>query len=112
MAVDLIEGFSGKWQPERYEDTYTEALRKVVKAKLKGGEVHLAAEPEDEEAPDLMEALRLSVEQMQRGKRPRRTNGAGRLSKKELDERAKELDIPGRSKMSKDELAKAVASAR
>jgi DNA end-binding protein Ku len=112
MAVSLIEGFSTEWRPERYEDTYTEALRKVVKAKLKGGEVHRAAEPEEEETPDLMEALRLSVEQMQRGGRRRRPNGAGRMSKKELEERAKELDIPGRSKMSKDELAEAVASAR
>jgi DNA end-binding protein Ku len=115
MALDLIERFSGTWQPEKYEDTYTDALREVVKAKLKGGEVHRAAEPEEEDVPDLMEALRLSVEQSRRGGRMRRRNGNGRmsaLSKKELDERAKELDIPGRSKMTKDELAKAVASAR
>jgi DNA end-binding protein Ku len=32
-------------------------------------------------------------------------------TKSELEERARELEIPGRSKMSKDELAEAVASA-
>jgi DNA end-binding protein Ku len=115
MALDLIEGFSGTWQPERYEDTYTRALREVVKAKVKGHEVHRAAEPEEEEEPDLMEALRRSVEEAQRG-RGRRRDGSGddaaRLSKKELDERARELEIPGRSKMSKRELAEAVASAK
>jgi DNA end-binding protein Ku len=75
MALNLIEGFSGKWQPERYEDTYTAALRDVIKAKLKGDEVHAAVEPEEDEAPDLMEALRLSVEQMQRTKRSGSRNG-------------------------------------
>jgi len=119
MALDLIEGFSGAWEPERYEDTYTRALREVVKAKVKGNEVHRAAEPEEDEEPDLMEALRRSVEAAQRGRggrRRTRADGSGDelagLSKKELDERARELEIPGRSKMSKRELAKAVASAK
>jgi DNA end-binding protein Ku len=71
MALSLIEGFSAKWQPERYEDTYTAALRDVIKAKLKGKDVHRAPEPTEDETPDLMEALRLSVEQMQRTKRPK-----------------------------------------
>ena len=64
MALQLIEGFSGAWKPERYEDTYTDALRELVQAKLKGHEVH--REPEPTEQPDLMEALRLSVEQARR----------------------------------------------
>ena len=76
MALNLIEGFSGKWEPEKYEDTYTAALREVIKAKLKGHEIHRAPEPEDDEAPDLMEALRLSVEQMQRTKRSGTRNGS------------------------------------
>ena len=33
MALDLIEGFSGNWQPTKYKDTYTAALRRVIKAK-------------------------------------------------------------------------------
>lgn len=64
MALTLIEGFSGTWEPEKYEDTYTDALREVVKAKRRGKDVHELREPEEEEAPpDLMEALRLSIEQ-------------------------------------------------
>jgi DNA end-binding protein Ku len=80
MALNLIEGFSGKWEPERYEDTYTAALRDVIKAKLKGHEIHRAPEPAEDETPDLMEALRLSVEQMQRTKRTAR-NGSKTKSK-------------------------------
>src|SRR5690349_19062535 len=40
MALHLIEGFTSTWKPEKYEDTYTAALRKVVDAKRKGREVH------------------------------------------------------------------------
>jgi DNA end-binding protein Ku len=67
MALQLIDGFAGDWKPERYEDTYTDALRELVEAKLEGHEVHRAREPEPTEQPDLMEALRQSVEQA-RGK--------------------------------------------
>jgi len=70
MALTLIDGFAGEWKPEKYEDTYTEALRDVVKAKRRGKDVHELREPVDEEAPpDLMEALRLSIEQSQKSRR-------------------------------------------
>jgi DNA end-binding protein Ku len=70
MALTLIEGFSGDWTPEKYEDTYTQALRDVVKAKRAGKDVHELREPEEAESPpDLMEALRLSIEQSQKTKR-------------------------------------------
>lgn len=80
MALTLIEGFSGSWEPERYEDTYTAALLEVVKAKRKGKDVHELREPEDEEAPpDLMEALRLSIEQSQKSRtKPARKRAAAK----------------------------------
>jgi DNA end-binding protein Ku len=124
MASDLIEAFSTHWKPEKYKDTYTAALREIVKAKLKGHEIHRAPETEEESAPDLMEALRLSMEQARRGRKPTgnragnrgRSNGSTSdlddLSKKELEALARELDLPGRSRMSRPELAKAVAAAR
>jgi DNA end-binding protein Ku len=68
MALNLIEGFASKWEPKKYKDTYTNALRALVRAKLKGKEVHHAPESEPEQMPDLMEALRMSVEQARRGK--------------------------------------------
>lgn len=73
MALTLIEGFSGEWQPEKYEDTYTGALRELVKAKRRGKDVHELREPEEVESPpDLMEALRLSIEQSNRAKPKRK----------------------------------------
>jgi DNA end-binding protein Ku len=125
MASSLIEAFSGHWQPKRYRDTYTEALRKVVQAKVKGHELHKAAEPEEEQMPDLMEALRLSLTEAKRGRKTarrsrssdRRQSGNGArakladLSKEELEQQARKLAIPGRSKMTKSELEKAIAAA-
>src|SRR5918992_5489310 len=62
MATSLIEQFTSKFEPEKYEDTYREALCNVIRAKRKG-ETVTAPEPETEEEPaDLMAALRASVE--------------------------------------------------
>jgi DNA end-binding protein Ku len=79
MALSLISAFSGKWQPQKYKDTYTAAMQKLVRAKVQGKEVHRVAEPEEVSQPDLMEALRASVEQM-RGK-PRGTSRRGTARK-------------------------------
>jgi len=73
MALNLIDGFSDKWEPTKYKDSYTRALRALVKAKLDGKEVHRAPETKDDEVPDLMEALRLSIEQAERGKKKTRS---------------------------------------
>ena len=79
MALTLIEGFSGEWEPERYDDTYTEALREVVKAKRRGKDVHeLQAPAEAEAPPDLIEALRLSIEQSQKSKKRSKTKTSAR----------------------------------
>jgi DNA end-binding protein Ku len=121
MAQQLIDSFAGEWKPEQYHDTYRDALCEVIEAKRKGKEVHVAAEVEEERPTDLMSALRASVEASKRGgRRPSRgstrSNGAGGdeledLSKSELEQRAKQAEIEGRSKMTKDELIEALRSA-
>src|SRR5919204_2238470 len=107
MAGKLIESFRGKFQPGKYKDTYRDALYDIIKAKRAGKEVHVAAEPGEEAPPDLLEALRASLQAAGGGRPARRAQSNGgleRLSKSELEERAKKAKIPGRSKMSKDEL--------
>jgi DNA end-binding protein Ku len=62
MAEELIDRFRGRFKPEKYKDTYTNALKKIVKAKQQGKEVHVApAEEEEAEVTDLMEALKASI---------------------------------------------------
>jgi DNA end-binding protein Ku len=119
MAQQLIDAFAADWEPEKYGDTYRDALCAVIEAKRKGKEVHVAAEPEEERPTDLLEALRASVEASKRGeRRPTRgsSNGASRdeleeLPKSELEKRARDADIEGRSKMSKEELVEALRAA-
>jgi DNA end-binding protein Ku len=63
LASRLIQSFTGQWQPGKYKDTYRDELMKVIEAKRKGKDVHTGAEVEEgEELPDLMTALRESIE--------------------------------------------------
>src|SRR5919202_1250225 len=115
MAQQLIESFTRDFEPEKYKDTYRDELCAVIKAKRKGKDVHRAPAPEEEEPTDLLSALRASIEQARGGKpakRRERSNGdLGELSKEELQNRAKRAGISGRSKMSKQELVKALKNA-
>ena len=62
MAATLIDRFKGSFDPKKYSDSYTERLLDVIRRKRKGEEIHAAPEVEPEEAPDLMAALRASLE--------------------------------------------------
>jgi len=62
MAETLIDRFTSSFDHAKYRDEYTDRLLEIVKRKRKGEEVH-AAPPEEREAPpDLLEALRASVD--------------------------------------------------
>lgn len=65
LARTLIGSLSSKWNPAKYEDQYTENLLRVIKGKLKGKKVRLAAAepPRKAEVIDLMTRLRQSLEQ-------------------------------------------------
>jgi DNA end-binding protein Ku len=137
MARQLIESMALPWRPEDYADSFREKVEDLIAAKRKGEQVVTEGEPpEPTKVVDLMEALRASVEsaksQRDGSDRSRRGGSAqpGRrapssrkqaasatpdldgLSKAELDTLARDLDVPGRSKMTKEQLASAVAGAR
>jgi DNA end-binding protein Ku len=114
MAAQLIEQYSGEFKPEEYRDTYRDALCEIIKAKRRGEEVRVEAEPEPEAPTDLMAALRASVEAARGRRRAPAPNGNKELegkSKEELYELAKKADIPGRSEMSKEQLVEALRAA-
>jgi DNA end-binding protein Ku len=68
LATALIGQFKGSFQPERYEDTYRDALCAVIKAKRKGETITAVPAAEDEEPADLLAALKASVEAAKKGK--------------------------------------------
>lgn len=63
MALNLIESLSGKFEPEKYHDTYQEDLLRIIKEKAKGQTpTRVGEEPKPTTAYDLMEVLRQSLE--------------------------------------------------
>lgn len=117
MATGLIESMSGTWNPEEYEDTYTARVEKLLEDKAQGREpVAAEAPPQPTDVIDLTDALRRSVDEARKGRKGRGREEAAEdlsgLSKSELDRRAKELDIRGRSKMSRADLEQAVGEAQ
>jgi DNA end-binding protein Ku len=62
-AVSLIEELSVDWDPTKYKDRHRERLRAIVRDKQKGKTIKTPEEPEVPQAvPDLMAALRESLE--------------------------------------------------
>lgn len=128
MARQLIRQLADDFDPTQFKDEYHKALKKLIRKKIEGEEIVVAEEPEPEreQVVDLMEALRASVDAARRGEKPKapkraRSKSAGdgkgtkeelsALTKQELEERAKELEISGRSKMDKKELVAAISKA-
>jgi DNA end-binding protein Ku len=118
MATSLIDSMTDEWRPEDYHDTYTQQVEKLIEDKRDGKEIVAETEPaEPTKVVDLFEALSKSVEgRKQRRDTPKPAEGSADeladLSKADLDKLARDLDIKGRSKMSRDELMKAVAKQR
>jgi DNA end-binding protein Ku len=62
MATKLISSYSGDFEPSKYEDRYRERLMAIIEAKREGGALTPTAPAEDGAAPDLMAALRASLD--------------------------------------------------
>jgi DNA end-binding protein Ku len=72
LARQLIDTLAGEWDPAEYRDTYSEALRRVIKAKVEGKETTAQDLPAPARVTDLMEALKRSLKE-----RPRALASAG-----------------------------------
>jgi DNA end-binding protein Ku len=135
----LIESMASNWDPDLYEDEYRKRVEALIDEKRQG-KVIVTERPETQptKVVDLMEALQASVEAARSHRpgthiavpdAPSRDRGKGRatrsakggaapeagapsgLSKSELQARAAELGIAGRSKMTREELEAAVLAA-
>jgi DNA end-binding protein Ku len=128
IARQLIESMTTDWDPTRYEDTYRQRVEELIASKRSGEAIETTAPaPQPSKVVDLTETLRRSVEEA-RG-RSREGGSSGRssrgqadkgpqdedlsaMTKSQLAARAAELEIPGRSKLTRDELETAVRQAR
>ncbi|MGQ0840122.1 non-homologous end joining protein Ku [Actinokineospora sp.] len=117
MAVSLIDSMTEDWQADTYHDTYTQRVEQLIEDKKEGREVVSETEPsQPTKVVDLFDALSKSVEsRKKRRETPVEDDKAtdlADLSKADLDKLARDLDVKGRSKMTRDELREAVASAQ
>ena len=78
MATTLIEQFKGDFEPEKYEDTYRDALCAIIKAKQKGETIAAVPTADEEEPADLLAALKASVEAAKKTKGSTRAKPAAR----------------------------------
>jgi DNA end-binding protein Ku len=130
-SEEIRAASSPELNTDMLQDRYAENLSGLVKKKQQRGEdvVRVAdvQEPEEEEGGqviDLMEVLKrtMGVHPAVNGKNRSRQQAATageaehsdlkNRSRKELYESARDLDIPGRSGMSKDELARAIQQSK
>jgi DNA end-binding protein Ku len=78
MAVSLIENLSDSFDPERYEDDYQAALKKVIDAKVDGAPLPDVPTERGAKVVDLMDALRASIEATRKGSgKPQRKAASG-----------------------------------
>jgi DNA end-binding protein Ku len=61
LALHIVESKRGKFQPEKFEDQYEDALKELLRKKQKGEKIERPKEPERSNVVNLMDALRASV---------------------------------------------------
>jgi DNA end-binding protein Ku len=61
MAAKLVDSLAGDFKPDKYEDTYREAVLQLVEKKAKGEEIEIPEAKAEEETDDLMAALEASL---------------------------------------------------
>ena len=128
VAEQLVNSLSVKWSPEKYKNTYRERITELIEKKREGRAIVFEVERPKSNVIDLMAALEASVarttnerEQPQKEERQQTPSAKAAakgeqqtfegMSKAELLERAAQLDVQGRSKMTKPELVKALTEA-
>jgi DNA end-binding protein Ku len=100
---------AGDFDISRYKDRYRQQLMGVIRKKARGQKIEVPEAPRAETAPDLMEALRASLEGASGSKRK---GGSGKApTLEQLRRRAAKAGIEGRSKMSRAELERALEAA-
>jgi DNA end-binding protein Ku len=116
MAQVLIDRMAGDFDIGRYRDRYRQQLMAVIRKKARGQEVTVPETPEPERAPDLMDALRASLDEARAGRRTTawgrsRASDRKRPTIGELRKRAAQAGVEGRSKMGRAELERALRAA-
>jgi DNA end-binding protein Ku len=83
IAKQLVESLTGEWAPEQYHDEYRTQVLDLIERKAAGEEITITAAPEQEAepAPDLMAALKASLDAVRERTPAADGDGAGAAPK-------------------------------
>lgn len=109
MAEQLIDTLAAEFVPERYRDEYQQRVLEFLERKAAGEEAVVSpARPEPAQVVDLMAALEGSLRGRSRRAARDYRQRYEEMRKDELYELARQRDIPGRSRINKEELIEAL----
>jgi DNA end-binding protein Ku len=92
IAKQLVESLAGEFEPEKYHDTYREAVLEMIEKKAAGEEIVIAEETEEAApVPDLMSALKASLDAV------RKTSGDGGDDAEDKPKRKRAASAPTKS---------------
>ncbi|HTV27193.1 MAG TPA: Ku protein, partial [Xanthobacteraceae bacterium] len=77
LATHIVETKRGKFEPDKFEDEYEDALKELLRKKQKGEKIDAPKEREPSNVINLMDALRNSVK-AEGGRAPARSAKKGR----------------------------------
>jgi DNA end-binding protein Ku len=72
LATHIVETKRGKWDPDKFEDEYEDALKELLRKKQKGEKIEQPKERAPSNVINLMDALRKSVQGERGGGEPRK----------------------------------------
>ena len=78
LAIHIVETKKGKFEPQKFEDQYEDALKDLIRKKQKGEKIERPSEPQRSNVVDLMDALKKSVA-ADKGARPQAKKGKKRV---------------------------------
>jgi DNA end-binding protein Ku len=107
LAIHIVDSKRGKFEPQKFEDHYENALKELLRKKQKGEKIERPKEPARTNVVNLMDALRQSV-QAAGGKRSSATRAQSKKGKKRI-EGQREMLLPISGKKDKEAVAKSTA---
>ena len=81
LAIHIVETKKGKFEPQKFEDQYEDALKELIRKKQKGEKIERPKEPSRGNVINLMDALRQSVKGETDGTRVTRKSGGASKSR-------------------------------
>jgi DNA end-binding protein Ku len=107
LAIHIVETKKGKFEPEKFEDQYEDALKDLIRKKQKGEKIERPAERAPSNVVNLMDALRQSVKGDRAGAQQKTGRSRTKKNKKRI-EGQREMLLPIAGKKGRESAVKPV----